>query len=131
MSLGECMASTTSSEFSDWMEYIHEEEWGQHSKLDHYLAQIACEVHNIAEYLFAKKPKARNTEDFLLKFRLKEDAKPEPTAPPAGSMTPEEEWKLRREIANRHKMQFLPFLTPEMLQDMQANGATPTGPPAS
>lgn len=94
------------------MGFLHDDEWGQRSKLDFYLAQIACEVHNIAEYLFAKKPTPRALKDFLLDFIAPEEPKPEAveTAPPPGELSPEEEWKLRKQAADEQRLAWADFL---------------------
>lgn len=96
------MGKTTSSEFRDWLKYIQWKEWEEDSRLHYYLARIACEVYNF-RMMFTQSGKAKQIEDFLMKFTSKEDAKPElnvesrPEVPE--NLTPEEDAKLRKDLS--------------------------------
>jgi hypothetical protein len=100
--LQECISKTTSSEFKDWIKYIHWKEWEENSRLHYYLARIACEIYNF-RMMFTTSGKAKPIEDFLLKFESKEETKPElaaesrPEVPK--DLTPEEEEKLKKELS--------------------------------
>lgn len=63
LSLQECQATTTSSEFSLWIQYFYWKDTKQFDPLHHYLARIAYEVYRAA------RPKTKLTyEKFLLRF---------------------------------------------------------------
>jgi hypothetical protein len=49
-----------------------DEEWNEETKLDHYLAAIAWEVHCIPYRIFGGKPSVK-FRDFFMKFKVRED----------------------------------------------------------
>lgn len=71
------MQGTTSSEFTDWQEYIKWETANGFHRTDHYLAQIAAEI--VKGRL--KDPTKVSTKDFMISFSFKSNGKPDATAP--------------------------------------------------
>jgi hypothetical protein len=69
MTLDKCMEETSSTQLIEWMIVLDELEWKTATRECQYLAQIAAEVHNIPERMFAKSPKIRNLKDFLLEMK--------------------------------------------------------------
>lgn len=65
------MQGTTSSEFTDWQEYIRWDAQHGFHREDHYLAQIAAEV--VKGRL--KDPSKVSTKDFMISFSFKSDGK--------------------------------------------------------
>lgn len=78
MSLQECQEKTTSTQFLEWMVFLQEEEWtGNPTRQEHYLAQIACLIHNFQVGIGGGK--AVPLEEFLMRFgkTTKEDSVPQ------------------------------------------------------
>ena len=59
------MRQTTSSEFADWQEYMAQEEEHGFHRLDHYFAQLTCEVVRSR----VKDPNSVKPQQFMLTFR--------------------------------------------------------------
>jgi hypothetical protein len=70
------MQGTTSSEFTDWQEYIRWEASKGFHRADYYLAQIAAEV--VKNRL--KDPSKVSLKDFMIPFSFKSDHTPEANA---------------------------------------------------
>lgn len=81
-------AETTSTQFLRWR-LIIEREWNQHTKLDHYLAQIAMLVYELRFILGGKSE--HKLEDFFISFANK---KPVPVDEP----TEEEAEEIQRKL---------------------------------
>lgn len=63
MGLQQCRRETTSSEFSEWLDYL-DQDVNEFHREDYYLAQIAAEIRR----MFSKKPNRIKVDDFLMRF---------------------------------------------------------------
>lgn len=70
MPLQECQRLTTSLEFVEWCQVLNDLEWGERTREEFYLAQIAAEIRVIREG-FSKEPKPVKPSDLLLDFMPK------------------------------------------------------------
>lgn len=66
MPLRACMEAHTHREYLTWMQYL-DNQWNQPSRSDHYLMQLAAEVHRVP-YAFGKKNSKVQTKDKQIKF---------------------------------------------------------------
>jgi hypothetical protein len=74
MNVDECMASTSSTEFIQWIEVINKEEWEENTKRDYFDAAIAYEIRRISCQLGGGQlPKF---EEFLFRFKARKSGKP-------------------------------------------------------
>jgi len=78
--------------------HLIEREWSEHTKLDHYLAQLSCLLYEL-RFVFGGKPD-KKPEDFLLKFTTKRPVQ----------LDPEEEERRRKAQSLMTKIGFMTSL---------------------
>lgn len=73
----ECMATTSSTRFLQWIKLIDDEEWNEKTKADYLLTSIAYEIRKISVQLGGGK--LPTFEEFLERFKRKDPDAPAPT----------------------------------------------------
>ncbi len=118
MTVEECQAKVSSTEFVDWMVVLEKLDWEEHSKQDHYLAQIAAEIHNFAAS-FAKGGKACSPNDKLIKFQPSGTKKVETPQEQRVPITAPARPRLMRDPSDQSPKPGEVEIGPELMQDVK------------
>lgn len=117
MSLYECMDSHSSSEFIEWMRFLHWKEWEEDTRIHYYLAQIAAEIYNFRLMFCTGKHKPANVEDKLIKFTPKgEKPKEAPPQPRPDPKTPEGLAAVQQEVTDTYLKMFEPLIKAGLME---------------